>query len=50
MMKQDYRKIEEIDTIEEYEMIPLEPRMYEYDQEKAVVRRIVRLTLMYSEE
>jgi hypothetical protein len=31
-MKPDYRNIEEIETIEDYEMIPLEPRMYGYDQ------------------
>jgi hypothetical protein len=32
MMKLDYRSSEEIDMIEEYEMIPLETRMYGYDQ------------------
>jgi hypothetical protein len=31
-MKQDDRNIEEIDMFEEYEMIPLEPMMYGYDQ------------------
>jgi hypothetical protein len=32
IMERDHRNIEEIDTFEEYEMIPLEPRMYGYDQ------------------
>lgn len=31
-MKQDDRNIEEVDMFEEYEMIPLEPMMYGYDQ------------------
>ena len=31
-MKQDHRNIEEVDMFEEYEMIPLEPMMYGYDQ------------------
>ena len=31
-MKQDHSNIEEVDMFEEYEMIPLEPMMYGYDQ------------------
>jgi hypothetical protein len=31
-MKQDDRKIEDVDMFEDYEMIPLEPMMYGYDQ------------------
>ena len=31
-MKQDDRKIEDVDMFEEYEMIPLEPMMYGYDE------------------